>query len=334
MITNRPAGQNGQTATAAQTRGEGAETLVRGDRHTVNTGVAPRTHGGATALPVETAQAARPQPDSARTAQAYQPAAPPADAAVAPVVPRPKPRAPLPFIVGGVLVLLLAGVGLVGWFAWQRMKGGPENANVVTNDNKQPGNNNNNSVPAAPVDALSYWVEAFDSRTQQTGTRVANDSAISLRSNQQFRFHFMPRERGFIYILGPGPSNAPMTFLTARPTVGLLKTNLAAAAADFSFPYGAVIELDRNPGTELYTVIFSPTPLLKPDFLAAKAQHELTPDEQAELETLRAHAQTGTAAAGTASADGSAQPAVVVKVPNAPDKAGQPVVFDIRIEHK
>ena len=270
-------------------------------------------------------------PGTAGAAWAVAPAAG-ADAGAGALAGRRRSSAPL--VVGVVAVLLLcAAAG--GWFVWQRAAARqgadrpPENINASLNVNA---NANANAAPA-PVEALSYWLEAFDNDSQKVGRRVTGTGALSLRSGQQFKFHFVPRERGFLYVIGPGPSgNAPTTFLTARP-VGVMKTNLAAAGADFSFPYGpgAVLQLDRNPATEEYTVIFSPTPLLTPAFLAATAGHELTPAEQAELETLRAQAQTGTAAARVQEDGG--QPSVAVNVPGA-DKTGRPVIFDIRIEHR
>ncbi len=257
-----------------------------------------------------------------------------APAAVAPVVVLPAPvksRSSMPLVAGVVGLLLLVGVAGGGWFVWQRMAAhGP----VVAPPPKTGNADVNNPPPAAPVEALNYWLEAFEDAKAETGRRVANEGALSLRSAQQFKFHFSPRERGYFYIIGPGKDNAPSTFLTAQPNIGRLRTNQAAAGADFSFPYGPgeVLQLDRNPGTEEYTVIYSPTPLLTPAFLAAPAMHELTPAEQAELDNLRAQAQTGAAAMRVQEMSG-AQPAVAVNVP-ATDKKGRPVFFEIRIEHK
>ena len=128
-----------------------------------------------------------------------------------------------------------------------------------------------------------------------------------------------------------------MTFLTAQP-VGVLKTNQSAAGADFIFPYGKdkngeeyVLELDQNPGTEEYTVIFSPMPLLSPAFLAAPAGHQLTPAEIKEWEEFRA--QHKTAAPVLDVKDNSeGQPAVSVSVPLTAQS--QPLFFDIRIRHQ
>ncbi|HEX8068586.1 MAG TPA: protein kinase [Pyrinomonadaceae bacterium] len=310
-----------------------------GEAHTVSQTGTP-THGGSQ-MPARTSSGASaplpPPPVAPAPAPVAAPApAGPNGAAVAPapvVTPAPGGRRSAMPLVAGVAALLLLVAGVGGWFAWQRMKPQPNVNQPVVGTNKN--GNANTPPPAAPVEALSFWIEAFDSAKQQTGARVANAGAISLRSGQQFRFHFSPRERGYLYIIGPGAEgNALQTFLTARPVVGGMKTNLAPAGSDFSFPYGAgqVFQLDTNPGAEEYTVIFSPTPLLKPEFFTTQALHTLTPDEVAALEQFRAQAQTGTVAARVEAA-GDAPPAVAVNVPGA-DAGGKPVVFDIRIEHK
>lgn len=190
-------------------------------------------------------------------------------------------------------------------------------------------------APPARFELINYWLETFDDAEQVAGRRVAA-KVLSLPSGQQFKFHFTPRERGYLYIVGPGAGNAPTTFLTARP-IGILKTNLAAAGADFSFPYGEgqVLELDKNPGTEEYVIIFSHTLLLTPAFLAESAGRELTPAELKELDDLRARAKTAAPVADVkelSGSDGTAT-AVVVSVASASAPV-EPVVFDIRIEHR
>ena len=269
---------------------------------------------------------------SRRFAQTPAPAAlfsSPAIASPAPHAARARSRR-TPLAVAGVVVLLLVCVlGVAGWFAlsrWQSARAGVVGLPAVTPAPTAA------SVPAT-VEAVSYWIEAFEGADDETGERVARAGAITLASGQQFKFHFSPRERGYLYIVGPGrDGNAPTTFLTAQPG-GILKTNGAASGSDFAFPYGAgqVLELDRNPGTEEYTVIFSSTPLLEPAFLAARTGRKLSPAELKELDDLRAHAQTG--AAGATVKDVGGAPAVVVSAP-AGNGAARLVVFDIRIEHQ
>lgn len=240
-------------------------------------------------------------------------------------------RSPLKLIAGGALVLLLV-VGTVagGWFAWNRFQARNESrgetASVGAGTDASP----------ARFELINYWLEAFDDVEQVEGRRVAA-KVLSLRSGQQFKFHFMPRERGYLYVIGPGAGNASKTFLTARPS-GVLKTNLALADADFIFPYGEgeVLELDKNPGTEEYLIIFSPTPLLAPAFLAESAGRELAPAELKELEDLRTRAKTAAPVADVKelkTSDGAAASVVAVRVASASAPV-EPVVFDIRIEHR
>jgi serine/threonine-protein kinase len=298
----------------------------------------------------QSASSSTPQP----VVGSFGPVAPVAHAAQqdAPPRVRKKSRAPLIVIALVVLLAVCAGIAGTGWFLWSRwqqarvmMTGAPPPATAesdtkpadattsgatiasdakITNDAKTAG---------ARVEALSYWIESFDSADQKEGVRVAQSGAFTLASGQQFKFHFSPASRGFLYVVGPGARNAPTTFLTAEPTTGLLKTNLAAAGADFSFPYGAgqVLQLDKNPGTEEYTVIFSETPLMEPKFLATRGGHALTPAESKQLEDLRALAGAASPAQDVKETGDGAR-AVSVTVPKDADAAGL-VVFDVRIEH-
>jgi serine/threonine-protein kinase len=240
-------------------------------------------------------------------------------------------RAPLVVLVVVILLVVCSGIMATGWFVWSRwqssrsaMMGAPDATANASPEAKAT------SAPAK-VEALSYWIEAFESADQKEGERVARAGAISLASGQQFKFHFSPDARGYFYDVGPGEGNAPTMFLTAQPA-GVLKTNQAAAGSDFAYPYGVgqTLELDKNPGTEEYTVIYSATPLLAPRFLAERAGHTLTPAEQKELDDLRARAQTNATTLDVK--DVGLTRAVAVNVPDR--DAARLVVFDIRIEHQ
>jgi serine/threonine protein kinase len=255
---------------------------------------------------------------------------PPAPAHVHAPLPQTQ-RAPFKLIAGGALVLLLVvGTLAGGWFVWSRWGARNENAGVGS-----PASGVVTNVPPARFELINYWLEVFDDAEQVEGRRVA-EKVLSLRSGQQFKFHFMPRERGYLYIIGPGAGNASKTFLTARP-LGVLKTNLALADADFIFPYGEgeVLELDKNSGTEEYLIIFSHTPLLAPAFLAESAGRELSPAELKALEDLRVRAKTAAPVADVKQLNGDAAGASAVAVSVASASAPvEPVVFDIRIEHR
>ncbi len=241
---------------------------------------------------------------------------------------------PVKLIAASVFALLLifVSVTLGGWLVWRRIQA--QRAVVFKNQNSRDVSDPHDVAPPARREVLSYWLEAFDAAEgeAQEGRRVASHGPLTLASGQQFKFHFITRERGYLYLIGPGAGNAPTMFLTARPSGGL-KTNQATAGADFSFPNGAgqVLELDRTQGIEEYTVIFSSAPLLVPAFLAAGAGHELTPVELKELEELRGRAQTATPTGDVIELNESER-ALTVAVPAA-RAAAQPLIFEIRIEH-
>ncbi|MBC7931752.1 MAG: protein kinase [Rubrivivax sp.] len=238
-------------------------------------------------------------------------------------------RSRAPLVAGGALALILvAGAG--GFFAWRSMQPTPDTPPTP------PTNTSNAAKPGEPVvapkiEAASYWFEAFDKPEDAAGKRVA-ETAATLVSGQFFRFHFTPKERGYLYIIAPGKDgNAQMTFLTAQGA-GALKSNLVGAGADFAFPFGTRLQLDKNPGSDEFTFIFSPTPLMSPSFFAGKFLHELTPAEVKELEDFRAQFKSG-APSVAVSGDGDAR-RVTVSAPQSATSEGKPLIFDVRIDHK
>lgn len=233
----------------------------------------------------------------------------------------------LPLVIGGsvaAIVLLAVIAGVVYFFA---LKPTP-NVNVNGNANVTPSpnvNGNKGNAPAANGEAMQYWLETFAPGNLGAGARKAS-ATVTLYSGDKFAFNFKPREKGYIYLLGPGEKNAPTTFITSQLEGGL--TNEVQANSLFKFPRGLeAATLDNNPGLESYTVIFSPTPLDKPAFLKGKAGHKLTEQELVEFENFRA--QTAKSPDLVVKDEGG-QPFVSVVAPNA---GGQPIVFDIRIDH-
>jgi serine/threonine protein kinase len=251
------------------------------------------------------------------------------------VVTAPEPRRSLaPLVAVGVLALLIvAGVG--GWLAWRSMQ--PKPATVVAQPTPAPGNSAPSKPAEAPkvekIEAASFWFEAFDKPEGAAGKRVA-ETAATLVSGQRFRFHFMPQERGYLYIIGPGAGgNAQMTILTAQGA-GALKSNLVGAGADFGFPSvnGAKLKLDDTPGSDEFTFIFSPTPLMSPSFLTGKFLHELTPAEVKEFEDFRAQFKADAPSVAVEGDGGEKR--VVVSAPPSATSGGKPVIFDVRINHR
>ena len=105
-----------------------------------------------------------------------------------------------------------------------------------------------------------------------------------------------------------------------------------------AFPSGLDhwLELDKKPGTENYTIIFSREPLSAPAFLSSEATGKpLSETEQAELTGFLAKYKTSEPVTEINDKDAAA-PFVTVKVPKSTDSqdASRPVVFEVRIQHK
>src|SRR6185295_2282341 len=195
-------------------------------------------------------------------------------------------------------------------------------------------NGTGGDLAAAPHEITRYWLEVEAEKGVSTTTA---GSVVALASGQSFKLHLSPSESGYLYIIGPGQKNVPTVFLSSRPDSKTgLKTNEVKSGLDFSFPSGKNwITLDKNAGQETYTIIFSPELLSAPAFLAAEGVHVLTPDEQTELENFRARNKANTALTDTMAdiKSSDSRPFVSVKVPQS-KKEGEPVIFDLRVEHK
>jgi serine/threonine protein kinase len=212
------------------------------------------------------------------------------------------------------------------------------------------------SPPAARprVEVMRYYLE-INPETDRASSGKRDGTLLSKRDGtllsaslgplepgQQFKFHFTPRESGYLYLIAPNKQNIPMTFLTAQPDAETgVKTNLIEAGADYSFPArrDQWIGITRGEEQMAFTLIFSPTPLTTPGFLAARAGRDLTATEQHELTLLRQ--QFGARAPETAPAtvkvpahSASGKQAVITV--ERPETAGEPVVVEIpiRIERK
>ena len=151
-----------------------------------------------------------------------------------------------------------------------------------------------------------------------------------------FKLHLVPNAAGYFYIIGPGEKNKLTAFLTAKPAAKSgLTSNAVKSGEDFNFPKGDEnwFQLDENPGAEEYTVVFSATPLNDPKFLTQQATGiPLNDTDKIELTAFFAKYKTGSPTIESNADNGSA-PFVLVKVPNS-FAAGNPLVFDVRIEHR
>ena len=130
-----------------------------------------------------------------------------------------------------------------------------------------------------------------------------------------------------------GQNNAPTTFLTTEPPPGYgVTTNEVKSGLDFSFPNGSDhwITLDKNAGTDEFTIVFATTPISAPAFFNEPSAHALTSDEQKQWGDFLAQFKAN--AVATEVIKTGAAPFVSVKVPQ--NSTGSPVIFMVRVEHK
>ncbi len=319
---------------------------------TIVTVEAPVTDAGfrsPTSTPVSPAQIPGPLPRPKAPELVAQEYASGSSAAVAPMdmsssatipqVPRshapsqPSRRGPLMAAGAGVLVFLFLIVAVGGFFGYRWITAKNNESPGKTTVEKNKTSSNDATIRAATKDAGRYWLELLPTSVVGEPARVAG--VVPLASGQSFKFHFVFSEDGYLYIIGPGAQNQPTAFLTAKPaSISGLESNQVTKEADFSFPSGIEhwLELDQKPGTEDYTIIFSPKALSSPLFLHDTAGRPLTAAERSELSSFVEQYQSNRATTSL-NDDLPTEQFVSVKVP-ATEQSGNPITFIIRIEHK
>jgi len=224
-------------------------------------------------------------------------------------------------IGAAVVVILLAVAGVGGFLVFKWSKAKPNTVAAGTEVSSS-------STAAAPRELSRYWLEL-----EKPAAKVAG--LVPIASGQSLKLHFVFSEDGYVYLVGPGVNNSPTPFLTAKPPEGSgLTSNRTKQGSDFSFPSGEGnwLTLDKKSGAEDYTVIFSKTPLTTPAFFAGPATPEqaLNSAQRQELSQFIAKYKEKPPKTELDESNSGA-PFVSVKV--SPDQVGNPVVFDIRIQH-
>jgi serine/threonine protein kinase len=180
------------------------------------------------------------------------------------------------------------------------------------------------------VEAMRYYLEI-----ESAGSESARATGlVPLAAGSKFKFHFRPRENGYLYIMALGKGGTLQTFLTDQPMAASgVVTNLVEANKDFQFPNGGELWFRIEPTADVtpFIVIFSPSPLRSPGFLAAASGRDLSENEMRELAALRKRLETSTPEL-LAIADNN-QPAVTVSVP-VERPSNQPLIFEISIKKK
>jgi serine/threonine protein kinase len=246
----------------------------------------------------------------------------------APVVPvaAPASKSKAGVLVGvGILLVLLLVVGAGGFLLWNKSRSNGAATNVS-------GANATGPAVSAPIEVSRYWLE-LEPAAGGKPAQVAG--LVPIASGQFFKFHFTFLEDGYLYIFGPGgDTNQPTAFLTTKPLEQMgVKTNKVSKDADFSFPKGAEnsLKLDQNSGTDSFTIIFSKTPLASPSFFNEQVTGEpLSATQQSDLKAFVAKYE---GKQPLIELDESNARAPFARVKAAPDQTGNPVVFEIRIQH-
>ena len=243
----------------------------------------------------------------------------PAPPAVPVIAPAPKSKAGLLIGVAFVFVILLvAGVG--GFLLWNKSRS--SSATTTSNTNTAA------VVATAPKEISRYWLELGDAKAERK-TKVA--ALVPIASGQKFSFHLVFDEDGYVYIIGPGDNNQLVAFLTAKPLPATgLTSNKVSKGQEINFPKGDTLTLDKNPGTDRFTIIFSKSQLLSPSFLDEPVTFEpLSASQQADFKAFVSKYQ-GTPVIELDESNPSAQ---FARVKTTSDLSNNPVVFDIRIQH-
>ncbi len=243
----------------------------------------------------------------------------------------PSRRGPMLFAGVAIVLVLLIVVGVGGFFAIKWLTADTNNNSRGATGN---GNTASNGTGTETRDLGRYWLEVPPETLIGEPVRVAG--VVPLASGQPFKFHFEFTEDGYVYIVGPGEGSRPTAFLTAKPPPRSgLSSNKVTKGSGFTFPTGIErwLELDKNPGTEDYTIVFSPTPLTNPSFFNSQATGSpMTDQENQELAAFLAKYKTSEPQTELNDKNASA-PFVSVKVPRT-DTSGNPFIFGIRIQHQ
>jgi hypothetical protein len=185
--------------------------------------------------------------------------------------------------------------------------------------------------PEVPMrlEVLRYYLEVIS--TDKVTARATG--MMPLAAGSRFKFHFKPRQSGYLYLIALGKNGRLQTFLTEYPIPASgVTTNWSAGGNDYLFPDGGQwFMLPGDAESAPFTIIFSHEPLKMPNFLALKSGHELNESDLQSLAALRQ--QSSSVSPNLVALADDNQPAVAVQTLAARDNS-EPVVFDITVKKK
>jgi serine/threonine protein kinase len=221
-----------------------------------------------------------------------------------------------------VLLVVLVGGGVGGFFIYKKLK--PKQVTETTSSGTT-------TPPLTPTEVTRYWLMVEPPNENEKPARVAG--LVPVASGQKFQMRFVFAESGYVYIIGPNEQNKPTVFLSTKPSTGTgLKTNEVKAGKEFSFPNGdGLLGLDNKPGTDKFTVVFSKTRLESPSFTTAEGTGEALSSSQ--LAEFKDFVAKYTAKSPIIELDDTNNQMQFVRVKVNADQLGNPIVFEVRIQH-
>jgi len=262
--------------------------------------------------------------DSIVTVQQKAPAFLPESPSVEVVKPSKKGKAGLLIgLVAALLVFVVLGIG--GFLIYRQMT---KTTTIATTTTNSPGP----VTPPPAAEVTRYWLMLEPPSRKEKPTRVAGQ--VPIASGQSFQIRMVFSDNGYVYIVGPGGNNnTPTAFLTTKPLPATgVTTNAVTGGTEFSFPKGdALLTLDKKPGTDKFTVIFSRSRLETPSFLSTQVTGEPLPSTQ--LAEFTDFVKKYSSKPPVIEVDDSNNQAPSVRVKVTADQESSPIVFEIRIQH-
>jgi serine/threonine protein kinase len=187
------------------------------------------------------------------------------------------------------------------------------------------GGTNISSDPISGVESLRYYLEV----SSNAGEMKRDTGREPLANGSRFRFHFKPKQSGYLYVVGTGKGDLQTRESDQLlPATGVL-TNRVEAGEDLQVPYGDQwFQIARDSDKTPFTIIFSPIQVKTLDFLAAASGRSLTDTELKNLDVFRR--DVSTLPPNIIATQDDKHPALAVQLPEKYSDY-QPVIFGIDI---
>ncbi len=187
------------------------------------------------------------------------------------------------------------------------------------------GGTNLSSAPIPGVESLRYYLEI----SSNAGEMKRDTGREPLADGSRFRFHFRPKQNGYLYVVGTGKEDLQSKETDQLLPVAGVVTNRVEAGEYLQVPYGDQwFQIARDSDKTPFTIIFSPIQVKTLDFLAAVSGRSLTELELKNLDVFRR--DVSTLPPNIIATQDDKQPALAVQLPEKYSDY-QPVIFGIDV---